>query len=102
MDFSKSVVKIISSGNLTPASIPNIKGVFPASENVYKSGTPQPDYGAFRQNTPNVVSGESSNTKFDNDLWDFDASRSSSVYSDSATTVNTQSIKQLVYIVVKK
>lgn len=89
-------------GDLTPASIPNIKGVLPASENVYKSGTPQPDYGVFQLNTANVVSGESSNTKFDNDLWDMDASRVSDVYSNSATTVNTQSIKQLVYIVVAK
>lgn len=89
-------------GNLTPASIPNIKGEIPASENVYKSGTPTPTYGAFHLKTTNVVSGKSDNTNFDNDLWEFDASIVSSVYSDSATTVNTQSIKQLVYIVVKK
>lgn len=89
-------------GGLTPASIPNIKGVFPASENVYKSGTPTPSYGAFELDTYNVVSGQSDNTHFDNDLWNFDASRVSNVYSDTATTVNTQSIKQLVYIVVAK
>ena len=33
-------------------------------------------------------------------LMGFDASKSSAIYSDSATTVNTQSVKQLVYIVV--
>ena len=89
-------------GNLTPASIPNIKGVISANERLYKSGTSVADYGAFNNYAQNVVSGQSDNTNFDNDLWDFDASRVSSVYSDDATTVNTQSIKQLVYIVVKQ
>lgn len=89
-------------GNLTPASIPNIKGVISANERLYKSGTSVSDYGAFNNYAQNVVSGQSDNTNFDNDLWNFDASRVSSVYSDSATTVNTQSIKQLVYIVVGK
>lgn len=89
-------------GDLTPASIPNIKAVIAASEKLYKSGTSVSDYGAFQNYAQNVVSGQSDNTNFDNDLWNFDASRSSSVYKDSATTVNTQSIKQLVYIVVAK
>lgn len=89
-------------GNLTPASIPNIKGVISANEKLYKSGTSVSDYGAFNNIQQNVVSGQSDNNNFDNDLWNFDASRSSSVYKDSATTVNTQSIKQLVYIVVAK
>lgn len=89
-------------GNLTEASLPNIKGVVAASEKLYKSGTSVADYGAFNNYAQNVVSGQSDNTNFDNDLWNFDASRSSSVYKDSATTVNTQSIKQLVYIVVAK
>jgi hypothetical protein len=89
-------------GTLTPASIPNIKGIIPASEKLYKSGTTVSDYGAFRDYAENTVSGQSDNSHFDNDLWDFDASRVSSVYSDTATTVNTQSIKQLVYIVVAK
>ena len=88
-------------GDLTPASAPNLKGTFPASENIYKSGTPTPNYGVFQLDTSNVVSGKSSNTDFDNDLWNFNANRASSVYSDEATTINTQSIKQLVYIVVK-
>lgn len=89
-------------GDVTPASIPNIKGVISANEKLYKTGTSVSDYGAFNNVEQNVVSGQSDNSHFDNDLWDFDASRVSSVYSDSATTVNTQSIKQLVYIVVKK
>lgn len=91
-----------SLGDVTPASIPNIKGVISANEKLYKTGTSVSDYGAFDNVQQNVVSGQSDNSHFDNDLWDFDASRVSSVYSDSATTVNTQSIKQLVYIVVKK
>lgn len=91
-----------SLGDVTPASIPNIKGVISANEKLYKTGTSVSDYGAFDNVEQNVVSGQSDNSHFDNDLWDFDASRVSSVYSDSATTVNTQSIKQLVYIVVKK
>lgn len=89
-------------GTLTEASLPNIKGVVAASEKLYKSGTSVSDYGAFNNYAQNVVSGQSDNNNFDNDLWNFDASRSSSVYKDSATTVNTQSIKQLVYIVVAK
>lgn len=84
-------------GNLTEASLPNITGTFGGAESYNET---QWNTGAFYSSDQNTTIGGSSNR--DADLTHFDASRSSSVYKDSATTVNTQSIKQLVYIVVAK
>lgn len=80
-------------GNLTPASIPNIKGEGILQDDVSKcSGA---IYFIDSVSSTNSEPGGSSSK-----LMGFDASKSSAIYSDSATTVNTQSIKQLVYIVV--
>lgn len=90
-------------GDLTPASIPNIKGT--VNHLIMQTEATFNWQGAFYDAG---IGGDSykpsSTTKVaDNkDNIGLDASRSSSVYSDSATTVNTQSIKQLVYIVVRK
>lgn len=93
--YFKSTTSVSEVGAVTPASLPNIKG----------SGILQDDanlcsgalYDDGRTSTTNSQPGGSTSFHIK-----FDASRSNSIYSDSATTVNTQSIKQLVYIVVKK
>lgn len=81
-------------GTLTPASLPNIKGEGILQDDVSKcSGI---IYDIESVSTNNSEPGGSSSH-----LMGIDANRVSDVYSDTATTVNTQSIKQLVYIVVK-
>ena len=91
-------------GDLTPASIPNIKGT--VDNLVLQSSTTNFDWtGAFYNAGIGGDSLKPSNTTqvgTNEDNIGLDASRSSSIYSDTATTVNTQSIKQLVYIVVKQ
>ena len=80
-------------GNLTPASLPNVKG-----EGILQDDTSKCSgaiYSIGSVSTNNSEPGGSSSK-----LMGIDASKSSAIYSDSATTVNTQSIKQLVYIVV--
>lgn len=82
-------------GTLTEASLPNIKGAF---NHETTSGTAT---GAFSIGL--AIAGENAAPGGDTDhLIDFDAGSYNSIYKDSATTVNTQSIKQLVYIVVAK
>ena len=82
-------------GNLTEASLPNIKGAF---NHETTSGTAT---GAF--SIGSSIAGENAAPGGDTDhLIEFDAGSYNSIYKDSATTVNTQSIKQLVYIVVKQ
>ena len=91
-------------GDLTPASIPNVKGT--VNHLVLQDSDTNFNWqGAFynanigaNSYRPSTITKVTENI----DNIGLDASRSSSVYSDSATTVNTQSIKQLVYIVVKK
>lgn len=67
------------------ATLPNIKGSVPASEDVYKGSFNPPAYGAFYKYSSNVVSGQSVNDKFDNDFWSFDANRYNPIYQDGAT-----------------
>lgn len=82
-------------GDLTEASLPNIKGSF-NHETADGVAT-----GAFAIGTQ--VPGRSSDPGGSTDHYiDFNASWYNPIYKDSVTTVNTQSIKQLVYIVVKK
>lgn len=96
-------------GDLTPASIPNVKGIFSGVGQAY-GATPMPAIltdAFYRYNTTNDPSGgiyiaNSGSGVQRDDIFGLDASRVSSVYSNTATTVNTQSIKQLVYIVVAK
>lgn len=91
-------------GELTPASLPNIKGT--VDNLVLQSSSATFDWtGAFYNAGIGGESVRPSNTTqvgTNEDNIGLDASRSSSIYSDTATTVNTQSIKQLVYIVVGK
>ena len=82
-------------GNLTEASLPNIKGAGILNDDVSFCSGALYDSGSV--STTNSEPGGSTSK-----LVKFDASRSNSIYSDTATTVNTQSIKQLVYIVVKQ
>lgn len=82
-------------GNLTPASLPNIKGAGILNDDVSFCSGALYDSGSV--STTNSEPGGSSSK-----LVKFDANKSNSIYKDSATTVNTQSIKQLVYIVVKQ
>lgn len=82
-------------GNLIPASLPNIKGSGILNDDTSFCSGALYDSGSV--STTNSEPGGNSSK-----LVKFDASRSNSIYSDTATTVNTQSIKQLVYIVVKK
>ena len=80
-------------GNLTPASLPNVKG-----QGILQDDTSHCSgaiYSIGSVSTNNSEPGGSASK-----LMGIDASKSSAIYSDSATTVNTQSIKQLVYIVV--
>ena len=82
-------------GELTPASLPNIKGSF------NHETTDGVANGAF--SIGSSVAGKSSEPGGTGDhLIEFNAGNYNSIYKDSATTVNTQSIKQLVYIVVAK
>lgn len=104
--YFKNTVSTSDVGDLTPASIPNITGTFSGVGQAYHSpASPATLTGAFyRVNTTDAPAGgvAISNEGAKDDVFGIDASRNSNVYSDSATTVNTQSIKQLVYIVVAK
>ena len=82
-------------GDLTEASLPNIRGTF---NHETTGGTAT---GAF--SIGSSIAGENTAPGGDTDhLIEFNAGAYNSIYKDSATTVNTQSIKQLVYIVVGK
>ncbi len=82
-------------GTLTEASLPNIKGAF---NHETTGGTAT---GAF--SIGSSIAGQNAAPGGDADhLIEFNAGNYNSIYKDSATTVNTQSIKQLVYIVVAK
>jgi hypothetical protein len=93
-------------GDLTPASIPNITGTFSGVGQAYHSPAfPATLTGAFyRVNTTDTPTDgvTISNEGAKDDVFGIDASRLSNVYSNTAATINTQSIKQLVYIVVAK
>lgn len=82
-------------GTLTEASLPNIKGAFNhETTGGYANG-------AFAVGPS--VAGENAAPGGDTDHEiSFNAHWYNSIYKDSATTVNTQSIKQLVYIVIAK
>ena len=82
-------------GISTPASLPNIKGSGILQDDTSFCSGALYDDGSV--STTNSEPGGSTSKQIK-----FDASRSNSIYSDNATTVNTQSIKQLVYIVVKQ
>lgn len=82
-------------GDLTEASLPNIKGTGILNDDVGFCSGALYDSGSV-QTTNSEPGGSSSH------LINFSAHLSNSIYKDSATTVNTQSIKQLVYIVVGK
>ena len=82
-------------GDLTEASLPNVKGAF---NHETTNGTAT---GAF--SIGSSIAGKNASPGGDDDhLIEFNAGNYNSIYKDSATTVNTQSIKQLVYIVVAK
>lgn len=82
-------------GVSTPASLPNIKGTMTMQE----SGVSATTDAFTASNTIQIPNGNNENT---NNIVSFNAGGYNSIYSDSATTVNTQSVKQLVYIVVKQ
>ena len=82
-------------GDLTEASLPNIKGAF---NHETTGGFAN---GAFAIG-PSVAGKSSEPGGTTDHEIDFNAGYYNSIYKDSATTVNTQSIKQLVYIVVAK
>lgn len=107
--YFKNTTTTSELGDLTPASIPNIKATFSGVGQAYFS-TPMPATltgSVYRVNTADnpadgvPIANSGAGVERD-DVFGFDASRSSSVYSDSATTINPQSVKQLVYIVVAK
>lgn len=82
-------------GISTPASLPNIKGTITMQESGVSNTT-----GAFTDsNSVQIPNGNNENS---HNIVSFNAANHNSIYSDSATTVNTQSVKQLVYIVVKQ
>ena len=91
-------------GGTTPvksvaAGLPNIKGGIPANEeHKYKDGWTPPDgYGAFHRIESNVVLGWSDNNLFDNNFWEFDASRSNRIYGNSST-VQPPAVKMIPLI----
>lgn len=93
--YFRNTINQTQLGSLTPASIPNIKGAF---NHETTSGTAT---GAF--SIGSSIAGENAAPGGDTDhLIEFNAGNYNSIYKDSAITVNTQSIKQLVYIVVAK
>lgn len=86
-----------TSGTVKQAGLPNITGQFSGTESLYKEGyTPSPS-GAFYQSAFNVVAGWSTNDQFDNNVWSFSASRSSSIYGRS-TTVQPPALTMLPII----
>lgn len=82
-------------GVSTPASLPNIKGTITMQESGVSSTTD-----AFTAS--NAVQIPNGNNENSHNIVSFNANGYNTMYSDSATTVNTQSVKQLVYIVVKQ
>lgn len=107
--YFKNTVNASDLGDLTPASIPNITGKFAGVGQYYGAGSSQGivDGAFYRVNTSNnppdgaLVSNSGSGIERD-DIFGLDASRISSVYSNRTSTINPQSVKQLVYIVVAK
>ena len=97
--FIQGTTNVSDLGNVVEAGLPNITGYFSGCETVYKEGYTPPPLGAFFQERANVISGDSPSTAFDNDEWGFDASRSNSIYGNSAT-VQPQAVKVFYYIVV--
>lgn len=79
-------------GDLVAAGLPNIEGTI---ENIRLGATLT---GSFypTSGTSGTGTGSSATTSYN---WNFDASRSSSIYGNS-TTVQPQTIKQLVYMVI--
>ena len=86
-------------GDLTEAGLPNITGSVPGTEEKQMKGVSyvSPE-GCFYTKDVNATNGTSSNDTYDNDVFGFDASLSSKIYGNS-NTVQPESIKQLVYIV---
>lgn len=86
-------------GDLTEAGLPNITGSVPGTEEKQMKGVSyvSPE-GAFYTKNTNATNGTSSNDTYDNDVFGFDASLSNKIYGNS-DTVQPESIKQLVYIV---
>lgn len=101
--YFKNTIDVSELGNQISASAPNIKGTF-SGLGQEGDGILSTHTGAFYIAETNRPEGgvEVNNTGQKEDILGFDASRSSSIYSDSATTINPQAIEQLVYIVVKK
>lgn len=94
--FVEGTLDINALGEITEAGIPNITGYFQDGGNLHR--TPIVG-GAFAWEGKN---GGASNNGAQNDgsIYNFDASRSSSVYKNDVTTVQPQSIKGYFYVVV--
>lgn len=93
--YFKNTTTLSELGETNPASAPNIKGSGILNDDPsYCEGAL---YNSGIVSTRNSDPGGSTSA-----LIKFDASRSNSIYSDSATTINTQSVSQYVYIVVSQ
>ena len=99
--FVEGASGVANLGDLTQAGLPNITGNFGANfaqGNFFNKGSGA--FGSYRDNSINTtVPNDSANQYSNNNMWDFDASRSSSIY-DNSNTVQPQSVKVLYYIVI--
>lgn len=88
-------------GDLVQAGLPNITGTFGANftqGNFFNRGSGA--FGGYREEGINTTVPQDSTYPYStNNMWDFYASRSSSIYGNS-TTVQPQTIKAFIYIVI--
>lgn len=96
--FIEGTTDITALGDLVQAGLPNINGY---ADVIAISGRDATESGPYKQTlvADNLAFENISNNNFSQVVWDFDASRSSSVYGNSPT-VQPQTIKVLYYIVV--
>ena len=101
--YFKNTTTLSELGETNPASAPNIKGTF-SSVGQQGDGVVPTTTGAFYVAETHRPAGgvlvENSGQR--DDILGMSASLYSSFYSDSATTINTQSVSQYVYIVVSQ
>lgn len=98
--YLKSTLSASDLGDLINAKAPNITG------HIERSGTGVSQYSLFTSSTGAITFTSSSNPGISaissvngSNGFDFDASLSSPVYSDSATTIDTDAVKVYYYIV---
>lgn len=73
-------------GKTIDAGLPNITGTIPSVDDVNNTGGHfNNTSGAFSRLSENTAGGESINTAVDNDIYEFDASKSNSIYGKSDT-----------------